>query len=369
MNCGCSSPGGQRARRLSTISLTTCPARTGVGVQLAVLRPRCSPASPRSPGASACWRRGRCARAPSTRRPSAGRSVAPAEDSPAVLDDLQPSVEHGQRAAEVVGHHAGEVAQLPQPGPLGGDVVEQDHRRARRRRRRAAGRRRRGSGCRRRGRPGSPGRGRSPSGRVEEPLAHRVLVDGMPSACVSLERLRPRLRAAARDRATQQLPCGAVVHRDAASSTMTTPSVIESKTVSSTERCASDSAPLRSSSAISAPRCSRIRASSNMKAVLAITSRSTIEAAGQQPDVPELVLREVGHRGREQCHGDREVRRAADGEGEPTPHARDDQQPGQRQRGVEVGAVHAHDRGPISPTRLSHELGGRTVDGGRRTSP
>ena len=70
------------------------------------------------------------------------------------------------------------------------------------------------------------------------------------------------------------------------SSTMTTPSLIESKTVSSTRRCASDSAPLRSSSAISAPRCSRIRASSNMKAVLAITSRSTIEAAGSRPSYP-----------------------------------------------------------------------------------
>ena len=51
-------------------------------------------------------------------------------DGVAVLDDLEPAVEHGQRPAQVVGHHAGEVAQLAQARPLGGDVVQQHHRRS-----------------------------------------------------------------------------------------------------------------------------------------------------------------------------------------------------------------------------------------------
>ena len=69
-------------------------------------------------------------------------------------------------------------------------------------------------------------------------------------------------------------------------STMTTPSLIESKTVSSIRRWVSDSTPLRSSSAISAARCSRIRASRRKNAAHAITSRSMIEDAGKAPSYP-----------------------------------------------------------------------------------
>ena len=66
-----------------------------------------------------------------------------------------------------------------------------------------------------------------------------------------------------------------------------TPSFIESKTVDSIRRCPSDSAPLRSSSAISEPRCSRIRLNSSAKVALTMTSRSTSDAAGSTPSYPK----------------------------------------------------------------------------------
>ena len=105
-----------------------------------------------------------------------------------------------------------------------------------------------------------------------------------PSAAARPKSSDPGAGRAGGDGAAEQLPRGRVVHRD--------PGVVDddARRRSSSRRPSrasvrwrSDSAPLWSSSAISAPRCSRIRVSSSMKAVLAMTSRSMIDAAGSSP--------------------------------------------------------------------------------------
>ena len=111
-----SAPSSQLELRLSTISLVTSSELHGVGAQLAVLdhgvvQPVLDHLAHALGGLTGL-----------------GHGVA--DDvlvRVLVLGHLEPAVHHGERTAEVVGDHAGEVAQLAQPGSLGGDVVEQEH--------------------------------------------------------------------------------------------------------------------------------------------------------------------------------------------------------------------------------------------------
>ena len=104
-----SSPPVQCARRLRTTSAATDASFTGVGRRLSVLDDRVV-----QPVLDHLTH-------PLARVAGPGQGVVDGELADpvvAVLDDLEPAVEDRQRATQVVGDHAREVAQLPQPGPL-----------------------------------------------------------------------------------------------------------------------------------------------------------------------------------------------------------------------------------------------------------